>query len=62
MPGLAVNTPMPPDVLEIIQSVYHFGKVSGNKVVFFLQLLFVKRIESKSIVRVVHQASPPALE
>ena len=49
-----------PDILEIVQPVGHFGKVSGNEVVFFFQLLFVKRIEGQSIVGVVHQDSPPA--
>ena len=52
----------PPDILEIIQTVSHFGKVPGNEVVFFLQLLFVKRVEGKSVVGVIHQASPPAFE
>ena len=51
-----------PDVFKIIQTVSHFGEVPGNKVVLFLQLLFVERIEGESVVGVVHQASPPALE
>lgn len=60
MPSLAVNTPIPPDILEIIQAVGHFGKVLGNEVVFFLQLLFVNRVEGKPVVGVIHQTSPPA--
>ena len=51
-----------PDVFKIIQTVGHFVEVPGNEVVFFLQLLFVERIEGESVVGVVHQASPPALE
>lgn len=34
-----------PYVLEIVQAVCHLGKVMGDKVVFFLHLLFVKGIE-----------------
>lgn len=62
MPGLAVKTPIPPDVLEIVQAVCHFSKVVGDKVVFFLQLLFIKRIEGQTIVGVIHQFPPPVLE
>lgn len=39
----------PPDILKIIQSVGHFGEVSGNEVVFFFQLLFVERIEGVTL-------------
>lgn len=49
------------DVLQIIQPVGHLLKISGDKVILFLQLLFVERIEGKSIERVIHQLAPPAL-
>lgn len=50
-----------PDILQIIQPVGHLLKISGDKVILFLQLLFVERIEGKSIERVIHQLAPPAL-
>ena len=50
------------DVFQIIQPVGHFLKISGNKVIFFFQLLFVERIKGKSVKRVVHQSAAPSLE
>ena len=62
IPGRAVKNANPADIFQIVQPVGHFGEISGNEMIFFLQLLFVKRIERESVKRTVHQDSPPALE
>ena len=51
-----------PDIFKIVEPVGHFGEIFGDKVVFFLHLLFVKRVVGKPVKRVEHQDSPPILE
>ena len=46
----------------IVQPVGHFSEIFGNEMIFFLQLLFVKRIERESVKRTVHQDLPLTLE
>lgn len=41
------------DVFQMIETFVHFLEVSGTETVFFLQLLFVKRIKSKAVKRVI---------
>lgn len=50
------------NILQIVQAVCHLCKVSGDEMILFFELLFVKRIKRKSVKRIIHQALPPACE
>ena len=52
----------PPGVLQVIQALCHLRHVTGEKPVFFLYHLLVKRIERKPIIRKGHQEPPPIRE
>ena len=52
----------PPDVFQVIETDIHFHKVFGTEAVLFFELLFVKRVESKSVKRVINHGHPPIFE
>lgn len=40
------------DVFEVVEPDIHFVEISGTEAVFFLKLLFIRRIEGKSVKRI----------
>ena len=60
--GKCGKNPDAPDVFQVVETDIHFHKVFGTEAVLFLELLFVKRVESKSIKRVINHGHPPIFE
>lgn len=51
-----------PYVFEIVQPVCHFGEISGNEVILFLELLFIEWVVGQPIVSIHHQRTPSSFE